>query len=167
MVGSASRRSPRVLCRYRGCHPRVRICLLDESVEGIDSANEESQYWLLLVSIPLAILWLAMGFGAFLGLGIVAEKLGVYLGVLLRRLVWALIGLIFWGFWRGRSRAALMLRVILMISFSAIILSATVFMCWWVSSETAPLLVFFLAVLASLNVLFYSRFVRDAALRTI
>ncbi len=119
----------------------------------------------LLVAIPLALLWLAMGFSAFLGLGMVAEKLGVYLGVLLRPLVWVLIALIFWGLWRGRSRAALMLRVILMITFSAIILSATVFMCWWVSSETAPLLVFFLAVIASLNVLFYSRFVRDIALQ--
>jgi hypothetical protein len=118
----------------------------------------------LLVSIPLAILWLAMGFGAFLGLGMVVEKIGVYVGVLLRPLVWALIALIFWGLWRGRSRAALMLRLILMVSFSVIILFATVFMCWWVSSQTAPMLVFFLAVLASLNVLFYSRFVRDAAL---
>jgi hypothetical protein len=119
----------------------------------------------LLVSIPLAILWLALGFGAFLGLGMVGVKLGVYAGVLVRPLLWALIALMFWVLWRGRSRAALMLRVILMLSFSAIILSAAVFMVWWVSSQTAPLLVFFLAVIASLNVLFYSRFVRDAALQ--
>src|SRR5260370_40680374 len=56
----------------------------------------------LLVSIPLAILWLAFGFGAFVGLGMVAEKLGVYLGVLLRPLVSALIALIFLGVSRGR-----------------------------------------------------------------
>ncbi len=43
MVGAASRRYPRVLWRYSGWHTRVRICLLDESMEGIDFATEESQ----------------------------------------------------------------------------------------------------------------------------
>jgi len=56
------------------------------------------------------------------------------------------------------------LRLILMLSFSAVILAAAVFMCWWVSSQTAPLLVLFLVLVASLNVAFYSRFVRDTAL---
>src|SRR5260370_4302081 len=92
----------------------------------------------LLVAIPLAILWLAMGVGAFLGLGMLAEKLGVYLGGLLRSLSWALIALIFCGLWRGRSRAALMLRVILMIFFSAIILHSAVVMRRRVSSEARP-----------------------------
>ncbi len=118
----------------------------------------------LLVPIPLAILWLAMGVGAFVGLGMAGVKLGVYVGALVRPLLWALIAFIFWGLWKGRSRAALMLRLILMATFSAIILAAAVFMYWWVSSQTAPLLVFFLAMVAFLNVLFYSRFVRDAAL---
>jgi hypothetical protein len=118
----------------------------------------------LLVSIPLAILWLAMGVGAFAGLGMAGVRLGVYVGALVRPLLWALIAFIFWGLWKGRSRAALMLRLILMASFSAIILAAAVFMYWWVSFQTAPLLVFFLAMVAFLNVLFYSRLVRDAAL---
>jgi hypothetical protein len=118
----------------------------------------------LLVSIPLAILWLVTGLGAFVGLGMVAEKISEYVGVLLRPLTWALIALIFLGLWRGRTRAALMLRLILLFSFSAIMLSATVFMCWWVASQTAPLLVFFLAVIAALNVVFCSCFARDAAL---
>jgi hypothetical protein len=118
----------------------------------------------LLASIPLAILWLVTGLGAFVSLGMVAEKISEYAGVLLRPLIWALIALIFLGLWRGRTRAALMLRLILMVSFSTIILSATIFLCWWVSSQTAPLLVFSLAAIAALNVLFYSRFVRDAAL---
>ncbi len=118
----------------------------------------------LLVSIPLAILWLAMGFGVLIGMGMVADRFAHYLGALLRPLLWVVITLLFWGLWRGRSRALLVLRLILMLSFSAIILAAAVFMCWWVSSQTAPLLVFFLAVIASLNVAFYSRFVRDTAL---
>ena len=119
----------------------------------------------LLVSIPLAILWLAMGFGVLIGAGMVADRFAHYIGALLRPLLWLVITLLFWGVWRGRSRALLVLRLILMLSFSAIILSAAVFMCWWVSSETASVLVFFLAVIASLNVLFYSRFVRDTALK--
>lgn len=140
------------------------ICLMNLWKELILQLRKTS-IGSLLVSIPLAILWLAMGLGALIGLGMFAEKLGAYLGVLFRPLTWALIALMFWGLWRGRSRAALMLRLILMVSFSTIILAATVFLYWWVSSETAPLLVFFLAVVASLNVLFYSRFVRAAALK--
>ncbi len=118
----------------------------------------------LLVSIPLAILWLAMGFGVLIGMGMVADRSAHYLGALLRPLLWVVITLLFWGLWRGRSRALLVLRLILMLSFSAVILAAAVFMCWWVSSQTAPLLVLFLVLVASLNVAFYSRFVRDTAL---
>jgi len=119
----------------------------------------------LLVSIPLAILWLAMGFGVLIGMGMVADRFAHYFGALLRPLLWLVITLLFWGLWRGRSRALLVLRLILMLSFSAIILAAAVFMCWWVSSQTAPLLVLFLVLVASLNVAFYSRFVRDTALK--
>ncbi len=118
----------------------------------------------LLVSIPLAILWLAMGFGVLIGMGMVADRFAHYLGALLRPLLWVVITLLFWGLWRGRSRALLVLRLILMLSFSAIILAAAVFAFWWVSSQTVPLLVLFLVLVASLNVAFYSRFVRDTAL---
>ena len=118
----------------------------------------------LLVSIPLAILWLAMGFGVLIGMGTVADRFAHYLGALRRPLLWVVITLLFWRLWRGRSRALLVLRLILMLSFSAIILAAAVFAFWWVSSQTAPLLVLFLVLVASLNVAFYSRFVRDTAL---
>lgn len=118
----------------------------------------------LLVSIPLAILWLAMGFALLIGVGMVADRFANYFGALLRPSLWVVIALLFWGLWRGRSRALLMLRLILMLSFSAIILAAAAFTYWWVSSQTAPLLVLFLGLLAFLNVAFYSRFVRDTAL---
>ena len=97
-------------------------------------------------------------------MGTLADRFAHYFGALLRPLLWLVITLLFWGLWRGRSRALLVLRLILMLSFSAIILAAAVFMCWWVSSQTAPLLVLFLVLVASLNVAFYSRFVRDTAL---
>jgi len=119
----------------------------------------------LLVSIPLAILWLALGLGAFVAIGMVIEKIGVYVGPLLRPLLWGLIALIFWGLWKGRSRTALMLRLILLTSFSAIILAAAVFTCWYASSQTAPLLVLSLLAIGCLNVVFYSHFLRDTALR--
>ena len=119
----------------------------------------------LLVSIPLAILWLALGLGAFVGMGMVIEKIGVYVGPLLRPLLWGLIALIFWGLWKGGSRAALMLRLILLTSFSAIILAAAVFTCWFAASQTAPLLVLSLLAIGCLNVVFYSHFLRDTALR--
>jgi hypothetical protein len=58
-----------------------------------------------------------------------------------------------------------MLRSILLISFSAIIFAAVAFALRWIGSQTAPQLVILLAALGSLNVLFYSRFVRDSALK--
>jgi hypothetical protein len=119
----------------------------------------------LLVSIPLAILWLALGLGVFVSMGMLLEKIGAYVGPLLRPLLWSLIALIFWGLWKGRSRAALMLRLILLTSFSAIILAAAVFTCWYASSQTAPLLVLSLLAIGYLNVVFYSHFLRDTALR--
>src|SRR5260370_26780875 len=140
------------------------VCLMNLWKELISQLRRAS-VGSLLVSIPLVILWLAMGFGVLIGMGMVADRFAHYIGALLRPLLWLVITLLFWGLWRGRSRALLVLRLVLMFSFSAIILSPTVFICWWVFSETAPLLVFFLAVIASLNVLFYSRFVRDTALK--
>ena len=119
----------------------------------------------LLVSIPLAILWLALGLGAFVAMGMVIEKIGVYIGPLLRPLLWGLIALIFWGLWKGRSRAALMLRLILLTSFSAIILAAAVFTCWFASSQTAPLLVLSLLAIGCLNVVFYAQFLRNTSLK--
>ena len=119
----------------------------------------------LLVSIPLAVLWLTLGFSDFIGFGMAAEKLGPYIGALFRPLLWCLIAWAFWGLWKGRSRAALMLRLILLTSFSVIILAAAVFTGWYTASQTAPLLVLFLLAVASLNVVFYSHFLRDVALK--
>jgi hypothetical protein len=119
----------------------------------------------LLVAIPLTILWLAAGFGVIMGAGIVAEKLTKSLGSLGRPLLWGLIALIFSGLWRGRSRVALMLRLILLTLFSLIILAATVFICWYAASQTATLMVFSLLAAGALNVGFYARFLRDDALK--
>src|SRR5260370_35367568 len=83
----------------------------------------------LLVSIPLVILWLAMGFGVLIGMGMVADRFAHYVGALLRPLLWLVITLLFWGLWRGRSPALLVLRLVLILSFSAIILSSPFFIC--------------------------------------
>src|SRR5882672_8767121 len=67
--------------------------------------------------------------------------------------------------WKARSRAALMLRLILLTSFSAIILAAAVFTCWFASSQTAPLLVLSLLAIGCLNVVFYAQFLRNTSLK--
>lgn len=126
----------------------------------------------LLLSIPLAAVWLALGLGVMLLAGMLvdkSEKLPAYGQALLRGLLyvpmWALIAIAFYGLWKGRSYAALMLRLILMVSFSAIITAAAAFAYWWFISQTALLLVLLLSAMGTLNVVFYCRWVRLAALK--
>jgi hypothetical protein len=129
----------------------------------------------LVFSIPLAVLWLGLGVGVFVLLGMFVEKIPEARKSVLETLVlslisatfagllWHLISVAFHSLWSGQGHAALMLRLILMVSFSAIIVAALAFGFWWITSQTAPLLVIFLSVIGSLDVLFYSHWVRLAA----
>lgn len=119
----------------------------------------------LLLSIPLAILWLALGLGVLISLGMFVDRLSNSWVFLTRPLLWGLIAVMLYGLWKGRSHAALALRVILIVSFTAIISAAAAFGFWWISSQTAPLLVIFLSAIGSLDVIFYSRWARLAALK--
>jgi len=58
-----------------------------------------------------------------------------------------------------------MLRLILMVTFSAIIVSAVTFGFWWIASQTALLLVVFLSAFGLPDVVFYSHRVRLLALK--
>jgi hypothetical protein len=130
----------------------------------------------LVSSIPFAVLWLGLGVGVFILLGMIIGKipesrkslfqalLWSLISVTIAGLLWHLISVAFDSLWKGRSHAALMLRLILMASFAAIIVAALAFGFWWISSQTTPLLVIFLSAIGSLDVLFYSRWVRLAAL---
>lgn len=130
----------------------------------------------LLFSIPLAVLWLGLGVGVFILLGMFVEKIPESRNSLFEALVlslisatfvgllWHLISIAFHNLWKGKSHTALVLRLILMVSFSAVIVAALAFGFWWTISQTAPLLVIFLAAIGSLDVLFYSHWVRLAAL---
>lgn len=126
----------------------------------------------LRLSIPLAALWLAFGLGVMLLAGMLfdkIEKLPKLWQFLIRGVLylpmWVLIAKAFCGLWKGRSYAALMLRLILMVSFSSIIVAAAAFTYWWLISQTALPLVLLLSAIGTLNVVFYSRWVRLAALK--
>lgn len=130
----------------------------------------------LLFSIPLAILWLGLGFGVLILMGMLVEKIPEFrkslfqvllwglISLTITKLFWALISIVFNNLWKGRSHAALMLRLILMVTFSAIIIAALAFGSWWIAFQTAPLLVIFLSAIGALDVLFYSRWMRLLAL---
>jgi len=127
---------------------------------------------LLLVSSPLAVLWLGLGLGVFIMFGIVVEKMeklapfwGFLLMGLCRYLIWLSIATTFYNLWKGRSHAALMLRSMLMVSFSAIMIVAVAFGYWWIIGQTTPLLVLFISAIGASNVVFYTRCVRLTALR--
>jgi hypothetical protein len=119
----------------------------------------------LLLSIPLAFLWLGLGLGLFVFSGMLLEKIPESWAFLFKAPLWGLIAVMFYGLWKGRSHGALMLRVILLLSFSAIIVAAVAFSFSWITSQTAPLLVIFLSAMGSLSVIFYSRWARLAALK--
>lgn len=119
----------------------------------------------LLLSFPLAIFWLVLGLAVMVFLGMIVEKIPMWVEPLTPGVLWGLIAIVFCGLWMGRSHAALMLRGLLMVFFSAIVAVAVAFGYWWIIRETALLLVLFLSAIGVLNVVFYSRWVRVKALQ--
>lgn len=117
----------------------------------------------LLLSIPLAILGLAFGTGVFLALGTVVPYLEKW-RLPLRELLFFPIAAMFYALWKGRSHAALLLRLMLLALFSVIILAFVVWLLAWAASEIAPLLVTILTAITMLNAAFYARWVRLPAL---
>ena len=131
----------------------------------------------LLFSLPLAVLWLGLELGIFVLFGMLPDKFSesrkslfhVLLGSLLSATIagslWHFISVIFNGLWKSRSHTALLLRLMLMVTFSVIIFSAVTFGFWWIASQTALLLVVFLSAIGLLDVVFYSHRVRLLALK--
>lgn len=126
----------------------------------------------LILSIPRASLWLTLGLGVLLLAGMLVEKIErlpkfwqVMFSGLLPVSFWFLTAEAFYCLWKGRSHAALIIRLILMVSSSAIIIAAAAFAYWWFISQTALALVLLLSAIGTLNVVFYARWVRLAALK--
>jgi hypothetical protein len=117
----------------------------------------------LLASLPLALLGLAGGLGVLILAGVLTERFPAVPTQLSRALFWILITAMFFFLWKGRSHAAMFLRFILLVLFSAIILVSVVLGLWWAGSLTAYLLVLFLSAIGLINTLFYAVFVRDLA----
>jgi hypothetical protein len=139
----------------------------------------------LLLSVPLAALYLALGIGIFVLIGFFLDEIpkvrgmlhdhpfwriggallgAVIIGVMMET-VWHVIATMFERLWGGRSHAALFLRLILMVVFSAIMIPAAVFLIWFAAEQIAPLQVAIFCVILYANVLFYSRWVRLEALK--
>jgi hypothetical protein len=118
----------------------------------------------LLASLPLALLGLAGGLSALILAGFLTEKFPAIPTRLYGVLFWILITAMFYFLWKSRSHAALFLRLILLVLFSAIILVSVILSLWWAGSLTAYLLVLFLSAVGAINTLFYAVFVRDIAL---
>ena len=117
-----------------------------------------------LLSIPLAIFWLAAGLAAFVVGGMFVDKIPHWLSPIIREAFWFLIAAAFYALWKSSSHAAVILRFFLLSAFTVIILVALFFGVAWAASETAPLLVTLFAAIAALNAAFYARWVRLKAL---
>jgi hypothetical protein len=119
----------------------------------------------LLLFFPIAICWLLIGLAAMVFLGKILGNIPMVPEGAKREALWTLLGITFYGLWAGRSHAALVLRVILMVLFSSIMVVAVGFAYWWIVAQTTLLLVAFLSAIGALNAAFYSRWVRARALR--
>ena len=135
------------------------ICVWNLWKEAIQQLKS-TKLGAFILSAPLALLGLAFGLGIFVGLGMLVDKIPKYLAFLVRPLMWGVIAAMFYALWKGRSHAALALRLVLLLVFSSIILAAIVWGLWWIASQTAPRLVTFLAAITALNAAFYARWVR-------
>lgn len=122
--------------------------------------------WSLLLSSPLAIFWLALGLVVMVFLGMIIEKVPVFgQFVFFKALIWGVISIALYRLWMGRSHAALVLRAILMVSFSGIIVGAVAYAYWWIIAQTPLFLIVCLSTIGALNVAFYSSSVRLTALK--
>jgi hypothetical protein len=118
----------------------------------------------LLRGLPVAILWLAAGIVVLIGIGTLVDIVPHWLHGVFRELILLVIAVAFYHLWRGTSQPAMLLRLVLLLVFSVIMVAAAVFAIAGAASETAPLLVTFLAAITALNAAFYARWVRLKAL---
>lgn len=118
----------------------------------------------LLLSLPLALVGLAAGLGAFALLGWVTEKLPPVLNPLYKWVIWFFIAAVFNLLWKGRSHAALFMRLILLVLFTAVISVSVALALWWACSQAMCLMIISLSGIGVINTLFYAAFVRDSAL---
>jgi len=118
----------------------------------------------LLLSLPLALVGLVAGLGAFDLLGWITEKLPHVLNFLYSELFMVFIAAVFYLLWTGRSHVALLLRMILLVVFTAIISVSVVLALWWACSQSTCLMISCLAAVGAINTFFCAAFVRDSAL---
>jgi hypothetical protein len=118
----------------------------------------------LLLSLPLTLVGLAAGLGAFVLLGWVTEKVPPLLKPLYSGVIWFFIATVFYFLWKGRSHAALFIRIILLVVFTAVISLSVALALWWACSQTIYLMIISLSAIGVINTLFYAAFVRDSAL---
>jgi len=103
--------------------------------------------------------WVAMRFG------ILPERLleNPLLGAIYNDILWFFFLTFVVVLWTTRSRIAAVLRICVLLIFSLIIGSATVFFVYWIASESAPAIVAFCAGIVVVNFVFYYRLERSVA----
>jgi hypothetical protein len=102
--------------------------------------------------------WLAARFG------IVPERLldNPLLRAIYSDILWIFILTFVVVLWTTRRRIAAVLRVGVLLVFSLIILSATIFFVYWIASGSAPAIVAFCTGIVLVNFVFYYRLERTA-----
>jgi len=110
-----------------------------------------------------------LGVCAILLAGWVALKLGIMperlldnpvVGAIFDHIVWIFILTFVIVLWTTRGRAAALIRLAMLLVFSAVIVSATIFFVYWLASESAPVVVILCAGIVALNIVFFFRLER-------
>ena len=96
--------------------------------------------------------------------GIVPERLldNPLVGAIYNDILWLFFLTFVVVLWTTRSRIALIIRIVVLLIFSLIIVSATLFFGYWIASETAPAIVVLCAGIVVSNFIFYYRLERAA-----
>jgi hypothetical protein len=111
---------------------------------------------LLAVCAILLVVWVAGK------LGIMPERLldNAVVSAIYVHILWVFILTFVIVLWTTRGRFVALIRLGVLLVFSAIIVPATIFFVYWVASESAPMVVIFCAGIVAINIMFFFRLER-------
>lgn len=139
--------------------------LFEQSTQMADDANRYAMAPLRSQLLRQSFL----GMCAILFVGWIAMKSGIMpervldnpvVGLIFGHVVWIFILAFVIVLWTTRGRAAAWIRLLVLLGFSAVIVSSTIFFVYWLASESAPLVVILCAGIVALNIVFFFRLER-------
>lgn len=139
--------------------------LFEQFTQRVDQSERYA-----LAPLRSHLLWHSLlGVCAILLAGWVAGKLGIMpeklldhpvVGAIYSHIIWIFILTFVIVLWTTRGRFAALIRLSVLLIFSAIIIAATIFFLYWLASDSTPVVVILCAGIVALNFVFFFRLER-------